>query len=113
MAVTAGSGVDLVLNSLSGELLHVSWKCVAPFGKMLEIGKRDFIGRGQLSMDVFESNRSFHGIDMAQMTVEKPEMCGKYVGNQFRPTLRGFKANNSLGSSNSSVGTLSKAPSSP
>ncbi|PTB51813.1 hypothetical protein M431DRAFT_19014 [Trichoderma harzianum CBS 226.95] len=79
MTVTNGRGADLVLNSLSGELLHTSWKCVAPFGKMLEIGKRDFIGRGQLGMEVFESNRSFHGIDMSQMAVERPDMCKKIL----------------------------------
>ncbi|UKZ55581.1 Type I Iterative PKS [Trichoderma virens] len=79
MAVTKGQGADLVLNSLSGELLHMSWKCVAPFGKMLEIGKRDFIGRGQLGMEIFESNRSFHGIDMSQMAVERPDMCKKIL----------------------------------
>ncbi|PTB36575.1 hypothetical protein M441DRAFT_62043 [Trichoderma asperellum CBS 433.97] len=82
MAATNGRGADLVLNSLSGELLHTSWKCVAPFGKMLEIGKRDFIGRGQLGMEIFESNRSFHGIDMSQMAVERPDMC-KTILEQF------------------------------
>ncbi|RFU76193.1 polyketide synthase [Trichoderma arundinaceum] len=79
MAVTGGQGADLVLNSLSGELLHTSWKCVAQFGKMLEIGKRDFIGRGQLGMEIFESNRSFHGIDMSQMAVERPDRCKKIL----------------------------------
>ncbi|KAK1239013.1 hypothetical protein MKX08_006074 [Trichoderma sp. CBMAI-0020] len=82
MEATNGRGADLVLNSLSGELLHTSWKCVAPFGKMLEIGKRDFIGRGQLGMEIFESNRSFHGIDMSQMAVERPYMC-KEILEQF------------------------------
>lgn len=72
---TNGRGVDLVLNSLSGELLHASWQCVADFGKMLEIGKRDFIGRGMLSMDLFAKNRSFFGIDLAQINVEKPEVA--------------------------------------
>jgi NADPH:quinone reductase-like Zn-dependent oxidoreductase len=32
MRVTNGAGVDVVLNSLSGELLHASWKCVAAYG---------------------------------------------------------------------------------
>ncbi|KAM0470501.1 hypothetical protein ACHAPX_009867 [Trichoderma viride] len=82
MEATNGTGADLVLNSLSGELLHTSWKCVAPFGKMLEIGKRDFIGRGQLGMEIFESNRSFHGIDMSEMAVERPDMC-KAILEQF------------------------------
>ncbi|KAG4273107.1 acetyltransferase [Fusarium proliferatum] len=65
-AATKGRGVDLVLNSLSGELLHASWQCVAPYGKMLEIGKRDFIGKARLEMDLFEANRSFIGIDLAR-----------------------------------------------
>ena len=33
---TGGKGVDVVLNSLSGSLLHASWKCVAEFGTMVE-----------------------------------------------------------------------------
>ncbi|KAL9010176.1 MAG: hypothetical protein Q9173_004864 [Seirophora scorigena] len=72
---TNGRGVDVVLNSLSGELLHASWKCVAEYGKMLEIGKRDFIGRGLLSMELFEANRAFFGIDLARLGVERPEAC--------------------------------------
>lgn len=72
---TNGRGIDIVLNSLSGELLHTSWKCVAEYGKMLEIGKRDFIGRGMLSMDIFEANRAFFGIDLARLGMERPESC--------------------------------------
>ncbi|PYI12621.1 hypothetical protein BO78DRAFT_457054 [Aspergillus sclerotiicarbonarius CBS 121057] len=71
LAATNGRGVDLVLNSLSGELLHTSWQCVAPYGKMLEIGKRDFIGKAQLSMDLFEANRSFIGIDLARFNAAR------------------------------------------
>ncbi|KAL6362754.1 hypothetical protein LRP88_04058 [Fusarium phalaenopsidis] len=58
MRETNGVGVDVVLNSLSGDLLHASWKCVAEFGKMIEIGKRDFIGQGKLAMEAFEANRT-------------------------------------------------------
>ena len=39
--ITDGKGVDVVLNSLSGELLNASWNCVATDGAMIEIGKRD------------------------------------------------------------------------
>ncbi|KAE8368107.1 hypothetical protein BDV27DRAFT_154279 [Aspergillus caelatus] len=64
---TDGHGVDLVLNSLSGDLLHASWQCVAKFGKMVELGKRDFLGHGLLEMDRFLDNRSFIGIDLLQL----------------------------------------------
>ncbi|KFY63469.1 hypothetical protein V497_01989, partial [Pseudogymnoascus sp. VKM F-4516 (FW-969)] len=68
MRETQGRGVDIVLNSLSGELLHASWRCVAPRGKMIEIGRRDFIGRAQLSMDLFEGNRTFIGVNLASLS---------------------------------------------
>lgn len=48
---------------------------MAEYGKMLEIGKRDFIGRGMLSMDLFEANRGFFGIDLARLSIERPEVC--------------------------------------
>ncbi|KAE8356836.1 hypothetical protein BDV28DRAFT_41348 [Aspergillus coremiiformis] len=76
---TNNRGVDLVLNSLSGELLHASWKCVAKFGKMLELGKRDFLGHGHLEMDLFAGNRSFIGIDLLQVVDHNPEILHEMV----------------------------------
>ncbi|PLN86691.1 putative polyketide synthase [Aspergillus taichungensis] len=64
MKVTNGQGVDLVLNSLAGKLLHASWDCVAPLGKMIELGKRDFLTNGTLSLKPFINNRQFIGVDM-------------------------------------------------
>jgi NADPH:quinone reductase-like Zn-dependent oxidoreductase len=64
MRATKGRGVDLVLNSLSGELLHASWRCVAKRGKMIEIGKRDMFERGQLPLEMFRHNRTCIGLDM-------------------------------------------------
>lgn len=61
---TNGKGVDQVLNSLSGELLHETWKCVAPHGKLIEIGKRELIGHGRLDMEPFVANRSYCCVDI-------------------------------------------------
>jgi len=72
MRETNGRGVDFVLNSLSGDLLHASWKCVAEFGMLLEIGKRDLIGHGKLDMDVFEANRAYCGIDLGLVMEKRP-----------------------------------------
>ncbi|KAJ5781109.1 hypothetical protein N7457_006269 [Penicillium paradoxum] len=74
MRATAGRGVDIVLNSLSGNLLHASWECVAKFGRMVELGKRDFISHGMLNMSMFEDNRAFFGVDLAQVCKETPEI---------------------------------------
>jgi NADPH:quinone reductase-like Zn-dependent oxidoreductase len=80
---TAGRGVNIVLNSLSGNLLHASWECVAKFGKMIELGKRDFISHGILDMSVFEANRAFIGVDLAQVCKETPEVLKRFVKNNF------------------------------
>lgn len=76
MRETHHNGVDLVLNSLSGELLHATWQCVAPFGKMVEIGKRDLIGYGKLDMSVFLANRSYCCVD-ADAFRKKPFMMNR------------------------------------
>ncbi|UNI16448.1 Type I Iterative PKS [Purpureocillium takamizusanense] len=79
MAVTSNKGVDVVLNSLSGELLHASWRCVAEFGTMIEIGKRDFRRRAKLSMEAFEANRTFVGLDLWQVSQVRPEQVARLL----------------------------------
>lgn len=79
MAQTHSRGVDVVLNSLSGELLHLSWKCVAKFGRMIELGKRDLLGHAQLDMSLFAGNRSFTGVDIKQVMEEDPTEFRRYA----------------------------------
>lgn len=76
MRETKRNGVDLVLNSLSGELLHATWQCVAPFGRMIEIGKRDLIGFSKLDMNVFLANRSYCCVD-ADAIRDKPSIANR------------------------------------
>ncbi|KAK9851186.1 ketoacyl-synt-domain-containing protein [Penicillium brevicompactum] len=93
MKRTGGAGVNLVLNSLAGSLLHASWQCVARSGKMIELGKRDFLAHGSLNMDLFGGNRSFFGVDMLSIIEEQPELSQRlmvqfvdwYKGNKIRP----------------------------
>lgn len=59
---TNGRGVDLVLNSLAGEMLEASLKCLADNGRFLEIGKKDLSNNTPLGMSIFLKNTSFHGI---------------------------------------------------
>jgi len=103
MAATSNRGVDVILNSLSGELLHTSWKCLAEFGTFVEIGRRDFIGRGKLAMQHFESNRTFVGVDLTHLWLQKPKIVGKLLERAvkfwqegyLRPRISGkFSANN-------------------
>ena len=65
--VTNGRGCDVALNSLAGELLHATWKCIAPFGRLVEIGKRDIHENAKLDMDPFRKNISYASVDLVTM----------------------------------------------
>lgn len=67
MIATNGKGVDVVLNSLIGDLLHDSWRCCARFGRFVEIGKRDVTDAGRLDMQVFKRNVSFTAFDVSEL----------------------------------------------
>ena len=58
--VTGGSGVDYILNSLSGELLQVSWGCLATFRTFIEIGLRDITDNMRLDMRSFQQKHDLY-----------------------------------------------------
>src|SRR5690606_29154769 len=71
MAATDGRGVDVILNSLTGELLHESWACLAEFGRFVEIGKRDVLDAGRLDMGVLSRSTTFTAFDLSQLIESK------------------------------------------
>lgn len=79
LAATDGRGVDVVLNSLSGRLLEATWRCVAPFGRFVEIGKRDVHENSGLPMDVFRRNVSFSSIDMVLVVQQDKTLTNRLI----------------------------------
>ena len=70
-ALTNGRGVDVVLNSLVGELLLESWECLAEFGRFVEIGKKDITDHGRLPMDHFKRCVTFTAFDLGTLGTSK------------------------------------------
>lgn len=64
LRITNGYGVDVVLNSLVGESLRASWECIAPYGRMIEIGKAEINANASLPMASFAKNTLFAGVDL-------------------------------------------------
>jgi len=76
MRVTGGRGCDVALNQLAGELLHATWGCLAPFGRLVEIGKRDIHENTKLDMDPFRRNVTYASLDLITMfEVNKPVLA--------------------------------------
>lgn len=79
MRMTGGRRVDVVLNSFSGEGLIASWDSIAPFGRFIEIGKKDIESQGKLPMHRFAKNISFTAVDLAHITEENPRLLSKLL----------------------------------
>ncbi|KAM3083977.1 hypothetical protein ACMFMG_001916 [Clarireedia jacksonii] len=88
MRLTKEEGVDVILNSLSGELLKASWDCIAPFGRFIEIGKKDIQAHHSLPMFPFSKNATFSAVDLASMTPARPLLVRK----AFTAIMELFKA---------------------
>ncbi|KAL8735463.1 MAG: hypothetical protein Q9181_002806 [Wetmoreana brouardii] len=70
-AATDGEGVNIILNSLSGDLLEESWHCIADGGTMVEIGKVEIVKRNTLSMEPFSRNASYRAVDMSHRSISR------------------------------------------
>ncbi|WP_320203839.1 type I polyketide synthase [Agrobacterium rosae] len=74
LRVTDGEGVELVLNSLFAEAMERSFELVKPFGRFLELGKRDYYSDRKLALRPFRRNISYFGIDADQLLVKAPDL---------------------------------------
>lgn len=77
LAKTDGRGVDVVLNSLAGEAINRNFQVLKPFGRFLELGKRDFYENTHIGLRPFRNNISYFGIDADQLMQERPELTQK------------------------------------
>ncbi|WP_298242745.1 sulfolipid-1 biosynthesis phthioceranic/hydroxyphthioceranic acid synthase [uncultured Bradyrhizobium sp.] len=69
---TAGYGVDVVLNSLTGAAQRAGLDLLAAGGRFVELGKKDIYGGTWLGLSPFKRNLSFFAVDLAQMCMTAP-----------------------------------------
>ena len=67
LRMTGGRGVDIVINSLAGDMLRATWEIVAPFGRFAEIGLTDIESRSRISMGTFARGVRFESLELNYM----------------------------------------------
>jgi acyl transferase domain-containing protein len=72
MAVTGGRGMDVVLNSLAGEAMLKSLDLMAPYGRFLELGKRDLYENRRVGLWPFRKGVSYLPVDLAGLVDAHP-----------------------------------------
>ena len=85
LAASGGRGVDVVLNSVAGQLLTQSIRCLAPFGRFVEIGKADLYANRQIGLEFFAENRAFICFDLNRLAAKKePELAERLARDLAR-----------------------------
>jgi NADPH:quinone reductase-like Zn-dependent oxidoreductase len=78
---TNGEGVDLILNSLAGDFIQASLELLRPYGRFLEIGKRDIYQNSKIGLYPFRNNLSLHAIDLSPMIEERHPLLIEMFAN--------------------------------
>jgi NADPH:quinone reductase-like Zn-dependent oxidoreductase len=71
--MTNDKGVDVIFNSVSGDMLRRTFECIASFGRFIELGKKDFAVNTRLEMRSFARNVTFAAVDLVTLLAEKPK----------------------------------------
>ncbi|MCX7124412.1 MAG: SDR family NAD(P)-dependent oxidoreductase, partial [Gammaproteobacteria bacterium] len=83
MEQTKNEGIDVVLNCLAGEAINSNLSIMKPFGRFLELGKRDFYANSKIGLRPFRNNVSYFGIDADQLIVKNPALSNKLFKEMF------------------------------
>ena len=81
--LTDGEGVNVVLNSIAGEALHETCRCVKALGRFIEIGKRDILSKARLDLDMFNRNVMFASVDLGLVFEHDLGLAGRMLGEIF------------------------------
>lgn len=88
-ADTAGYGVDIVLNSVTGAAQRAGLELLAFNGRFVEIGKLDIYGDTRVGLFPFRRNLTFYAVDLALMSVTHPNVMRSLLEKVFQLTADG------------------------
>ena len=95
-ALTDGNGVDVLLNSLSDEAMERSLGLLAPFGRFVELGKRDIYAGRRIGLRPLRRNASYFAVDADELLAGRPdvvrevlaEIAALFASGALRPLPR-------------------------
>ncbi|WP_063770186.1 type I polyketide synthase [Streptacidiphilus melanogenes] len=69
---TAGEGVDVVLNSLTGRAIRAGLEALRPLGRFVELGVRDIAADSPLGLGALRHNITMSAVDLIELQRERP-----------------------------------------
>ncbi len=75
----AVGGVDVALNSLAGPAMLATLRLVKPFGRFIEVGKRDYLDNTHVALRPFVRNITYAGVDLDDLLRHDPAAAGRMM----------------------------------
>jgi epothilone synthetase B len=69
---TVGEGVDVILNSLAGEAILKGLEILRPYGRFIELGKRDIMENAQIGLLPFSKAITLASLDLTWLPAMRP-----------------------------------------
>ncbi|KAH7025271.1 putative polyketide synthase [Microdochium trichocladiopsis] len=82
--MTGGKGVDVVLNSLGGDMFRESCNIVAPYGRFVEIGRKEFLEDMLMPSRFLLKNITFAYVDLALLIEDKKPLAKRILQDVIR-----------------------------
>ena len=84
MKETQGKGIDLVLNSLTGNTIAKGLELLKSYGRFIEIGNHDVDQKDRIVSLPFQKNLFYFAIDLDGMSRERPDIVGRMLQEVFQ-----------------------------
>ncbi|KAK2877267.1 Type I Iterative PKS [Arthroderma sp. PD_2] len=78
---TKGRGVDVVLATISGPGFHETFGCLAPCGRLIDVGRGNVLGKGKLGLHVFDESISVFSFDLNFVLEKKPQLASRLLSD--------------------------------
>jgi acyl transferase domain-containing protein/NADPH:quinone reductase-like Zn-dependent oxidoreductase/acyl carrier protein len=88
--LTAGQGVDVVINTLSGDAIQKGMNCLAPGGRYIEIAMTALKAVRTIDLSVFCQNQTFYSIDLRKLGQSDPATFKHYCHEMLQLVQQGI-----------------------
>ena len=88
--LTEGKGIDVVINTLSGDAMQKGMNCLAPGGRYIEIAMTALKSARTIDLSIFNQNQTFYSVDLRKLAQSDPATLKRYCHAMFQLVEEGI-----------------------
>lgn len=77
--LTLGKGVDVVINTLSGDAIQKGMNCLAPGGRYVELAMTALKSARSIDLSILSNNQVFYSVDLRKLMLQNYDQVSQYL----------------------------------